>query len=69
MPFYKVTEKVIGTAERSRSGYIFIDSGSIEKNKEEAVNQAQSGSIEYDEDKIDINAELTVYSVEEINVN
>lgn len=65
MPYYKVTERVIGSAERTRSGVVYME----ERNDNKAIEQAQSGSIVFDEDKVEINAELTLYDVEEINVN
>jgi len=65
MPYYKVTERVIGTAERTRSGFIYME----KQDDDFAIEQAQSGSIVFDEDKVDINAELTLYDIEEIKVN
>lgn len=63
MPFYEIKETTIGQAQRTRIGYIYAET------KEEVHKLANSGSIKFEDDIIHIDAELTLYDIEEIKVN
>lgn len=63
MPLYKITETTLGNAERVRIGYIEAS------DSDHAIELSESGSVFYDEDKINISDSTIIINSEEIKVN